>query len=171
VLAIKKLANQAQVASYREVTMNTIAKNLTDYLDSTSKPARILFIATNLQLTSAFRHSMDRDARIRVVAMATNVRQCKKLIANSDFDALLVDASVCESESRDLIAFIRQMRSESQVFMVPAGHKGPSHQRALNEFKVFAQGESSIVMQTIHKLGEYSRLLTAAGAKRMGLFG
>lgn len=87
-------------------------------LGQTHAPLRVILIDGDVHASSTIKQELNHDERINLVATANNARQAKKLIANSEFDVMLVDSHLSNGEGLELISFMKQSRPTAEAVVI-----------------------------------------------------
>jgi DNA-binding NarL/FixJ family response regulator len=106
-------------------------------LGQTHAPLRVILIDDDTHLCSTIKQELNHDERINLVASATNTRQAKKLIANSEFDVMLIDTHLSNGEGLNLITFMKQTRPTAEAVVIS---KNEDEELAVQAFALGAAG-------------------------------
>ena len=87
-------------------------------LGQTHAPLRVILIDDDTHVSGTIKQELNHDERINLVATATNTRQAKKLIANSEFDVMLIDTHLNNGEGLSLISFMKQSRPKAEAVVI-----------------------------------------------------
>lgn len=110
-------------------------------LGQSHAPLRVILIDDDIHVTSTIKQELNHDNRINLVASATNARQAKKLIANSDFDVMLLgtqlDGDMSCGLGLELIAFMKQSHPTAEAVVLS---KNEDEDHAVQAFALGAAG-------------------------------
>lgn len=107
--------SQAQPFSYHTTPATLWPHYL---LGQTHAPLRVILIDGDVHASSTIKQELNHDERINLVATAINARQAKKLIANSEFDVMLLDSHLNNDEGMALISFMKQSRPTAEAVVI-----------------------------------------------------
>lgn len=123
--------SQAQPFSYHAAPATIWPHYL---LGQSHAPLRVILIDDDAHASSSIKQELNQDERISLVATAINARQAKKLIANSEFDVMLVDTHLSNGDGLDLITFMKQVRPSAEAVVIS------KHEEEALAVKAFALG-------------------------------
>ena len=106
-------------------------------LGQTHAPLRVILIDDDTHVSSTIKQELNHDDRINLVASATNTRQAKKLIANSEFDVMLIDTHLNNGEGLELITFMKQTKPSAEAVVIS---KNEDENLAVQAFALGAAG-------------------------------
>ena len=127
-------ASQAQPFSYHASPATLWPHYL---LGQTHAPLRVILIDGDVHASGTIKQELNHDERINLVATANNARQAKKLIANSEFDVMLVDSHLSNGEGLELISFMKQSRPTAEAVVIS---KHDDEELAVQAFALGAAG-------------------------------
>ena len=105
-------------------------------MGQTNAPLRVILIDDDHHVGSV-RQELNHDERINLVATANNIRQAKKLIANSAYDVMLVDTHLGDGMGLELISFMKQTRPTAEAVVIS---KNEDEEHAVQAFALGAAG-------------------------------
>lgn len=130
--------SQAQPFSYHAAPATLWPHYL---LGQSHAPLRVILIDDDAHASSTIKQELNHDERINLVATAVNARQAKKLIANSEFDVMLVDTHLSNGEGLALISFMKQSRPTAEAVVIS------KHEEEALAVQAFALGAAGYLVK------------------------
>jgi DNA-binding NarL/FixJ family response regulator len=127
-------ASHAQPFSYHATPATLWPKYL---LGQTHAPLRVILIDDDMHAISSIKQEINHDDRINLVATAVNARQAKKLIANSEFDVMLIDTHLSNGDGLGLISLMKQSQPSAEAVVIS---KQEDEELAVQAFGLGAAG-------------------------------
>jgi DNA-binding NarL/FixJ family response regulator len=116
----------------------TVAPTWPAYLlGQPTRPIKVLLVDDDSHVRNVIAHELLADARILLVAQGTSLKEGKRLVANHDFDVLLVDLNLGDGLGFDLIQLVKATKPMVEVIAI-SGMEGEDH--ALRAFELGATG-------------------------------
>lgn len=106
-------------------------------MGQTHAPLRVILIDEDAHAVSSIKQEINQDERINLIATAVNARQAKKLIANSVYDVMLIDAHLSNGEGLALISLMKQSQPSAEAVVIS---KQEDEELAIQAFALGAAG-------------------------------
>ncbi len=126
--------SQTQPFSYHAVPATLWPRCL---LGQTHAPLRVILIDNDIHASSSIKQELNHDERINLIATAVNVRQAKKLIANSEFDVMLIDTHLSSGDGLALFSLMKQSQPSAEAVVIS---KQEDQELAIQAFALGAAG-------------------------------
>ena len=106
-------------------------------LGQTDKPLRVVLVGEDTHIRSVVGQELGLDPRTTLVGTAGNFREGKHLIANHAFDVMLLDLSLHESMSFELLTYVKQQCPSVESIVIS---NVDDEQKAITAFDLGASG-------------------------------
>lgn len=101
------------------------------------KPVRVLVVDDDLHLRMVISQEIMNDRRTIVVGQAATIKEAKKVIRHQDFDVMLLDINLGESDGLELIDVMKSQRPNAEAIVVSIVE---TEEQVLRAFELGATG-------------------------------
>ena len=135
----KELTSSAESLTFRPPSVEMDSPAMwPDYLiGQPNKPVKVLVVDDDVHLRMVISQEIMNDRRTIVVAQAGNIKEAKKAIRQQDFDVMLLDINLGDSDGLELIDVMKSLRPNAEAIVVSIVE---TEEQVLRAFELGATG-------------------------------
>lgn len=135
----KDLTNSAESLTFRppSVELDSLAMWPDYMVGQPNKPVKVLVVDDDVHLRMVISQEIMNDRRTIVVAQAGNLKEAKKAIRQHDFDVMLLDVNLGDTDGLELIDVMKSLRPNAEAIVVSVVE---TEEQVLRAFELGATG-------------------------------